>query len=154
MPMARCISRALMTCCLGGATVTACATYRGSSTGELQERLTSFPDPNGAGRRSDVVTAVELGSVPAVSTIESLRQLRPEFFRPVRSALDQLGATAINPVVYVDDVYNGALENLETVPKRVVREVRFLRPMQAVERWGPSCPCAAGVILVVTNKER
>ncbi len=154
MPMARCISRVLMTCCLGGVTVTACATYRGSGAGELQERLASFPDPDGVGRRSDVVTAAELGSVPAVSTIESLRQVRPEFFRPVRSALDPHGTAAISPVVYVDDVYNGALENLETVPKRVVREVRFLRPMQAVERWGTSCPCAAGVILVVTNKER
>ncbi|HSQ31711.1 MAG TPA: hypothetical protein VLN49_17760 [Gemmatimonadaceae bacterium] len=114
----------------------------------------SSSDRHGAARRSDVVTATELGSVPAASTIESLRRLRPEFFRPVQSALDPRGAGAINPAVYVDEVYNGGLESLETVPKRAVLEVRFLRPMQAVERWGPSCPCVAGVIQVVTRKER
>ncbi|HTJ24376.1 MAG TPA: hypothetical protein VL383_18380 [Gemmatimonadaceae bacterium] len=151
---ATCTMRVVMTMCLGGATATACATFRGSSAGELRERLMSSPDLNGAARRSDVVTAAELGSIPAASTVESLRRLRPEFFRPVRSALDQHGAAAINPVVYVDDAYNGALESLETVPKDAVVEVRFLRPMQAVERWGPSCPCAAGVIQVVTSRGR
>lgn len=154
MPTTRCAIRLLATICLCGAAPIACATVRGGDTGQLVERLTAAPDAHSTSRKSDVVTASELESFPAASTIESLRRLRPEFFRPVRSALDQHNTAGTNPVVYVDDAYNGGLESLETVPKEAVREVRFLRPMQAVERWGPSCPCVAGVILVVTKKER
>ena len=154
MSTARCAIRLLGTICLCGATPIACATVRGGDTGQLVERLTTAPDARSTSRKSDVVTASELETFPAASTIESLRRLRPEFFRPVRSALDQHNTAGANPVVYVDDAYNGGLESLETVPKDAVREVRFLRPIQAVERWGPGCPCVAGVILVVTKRER
>ena len=151
---ARCSMRFVATICLTGVAPMACATVHGRDTGQLVERLTAAPDAPGMSRKAEVVTASELASSPAASTIESLRRLRAEFFRPVRSALDQHSAAGANPVVYVDDAFNGGLESLETVPKDAVREVRFLRPMQAVERWGPSCPCVAGVILVVTKKER
>jgi hypothetical protein len=154
MPTTRCAMRLLATIWLCGVAPSACATVPGHDTGQLVERLTAGPDPHSTSRRADVVTASELESFPAASTIESLRRLRPEFFRPVRSALDQHNTAGANPVVYVDDAYNGGLESLETVPKAAVREVRFLRPMQAVERWGPSCPCGAGVVLVVTKRER
>ena len=154
MSTARCAIRLLATICLCGVAPIACATVHGGDTGQLVERLTAAPDARSTSRRADVVTANELESFPTASTIESLRRLRPEFFRPVRSSLDQHNTAGANPVVYVDDAYNGGLESLETVPKDAVREVRFLRPIQAVERWGPGCPCVAGVILVVTRRQR
>jgi hypothetical protein len=150
MPTTRLTLKALMTVCLAGATPVACATYRGGGDGALHERLGQVQDPRGTTRRSDVVTAAELQSVADGTTSESLRRLRPEFFRPVQSALDPRDARV--PVVYVDEAQHGGIEMLETVPKDAVQEIRFLRPMQAVERWGPSCPCVAGVIYVVTRK--
>ena len=108
----------------------------------------------GTQRRADVVSGTELRALGAQSATEGLKRLRPEFLRPTLAAMDQSSPADRVPVVYVDGVYIGRLESLDYVPLDAVQEIRFLRPMQGVERWGPGCHCAAGVIHVLTRPER
>jgi hypothetical protein len=117
----------------------------------LRERRIVGNEPPRSGAPSDVLTASEL-MVGGVMTVgDGVRRLRPEFVRPAFVPGSLTGA-AISPTVYINGGYGGGIEILDRVLLEEVEDIRFIRASQARGWWGPSCPCAAGVIHVRTKR--
>jgi len=101
--------------------------------------------------RSDLLTATELREVRPLTTLDGVRRLRPEFIRPT-VVLNGNEPAAVMPSVFLNGVYAGGLDVLETIPLDAVEEIRFLRPSRAYDRWGFSCRCSGGAIQVTTKR--
>jgi hypothetical protein len=97
-------------------------------------------------RRATSLTATDLQAVKAMTTLDAVRQLRPDFLR-VSSRADR-NATA--PAVYVNGMLAGGLLWLESIQLAEVREITFFHPMEARFRFGPTCPCDGGIVAVQT----
>ena len=112
--------RAVAACVL----VTACATAPVSAG--PRSRLTE------ARPSSATLTAADFERVPDASTaLEAVRQLRPLFLRP-RPA----GFVARNqaPVlaVYINDMYAGNVDVLQTIPTNTIQSMRYLQRTEAM----------------------
>jgi hypothetical protein len=116
-----------------------------------------------AALRSD---AFETGLPPRNASVKTLG--RPEFAafegRPLAEALAHLRPDwlRVNPgvrvsgereraVVYVNDVASGDLTKLQLIASEQVSEARLLSASEAWVRYGPSCRCPAGAIVVRTR---
>jgi len=83
------------------------------------------------------------------SALDAIRRLRPEFFFPqTRSAPNPHPSIAL----YLDNVYDGDVSGLASIPLDAIFEVDFLRPMEAMTRFGTRCRCEGGAIVVKTMK--
>ena len=109
--------------------------------------------PLEAQRRSDVITAEDIHEArPAVGTAyDDVQTLRPQWLRPRDLRLtgrpdDPLERTTVR--VYLDEVDQGEVTYLKTIPAEWVEELRFLSANAAASRFGPS----AGPGIVVTLK--
>lgn len=128
-----------------------CVTAPASQSALLRQQGTAVSEPPRSGAPSDVLTASELVA-PGVMTVgEGVRRLRPEFVRPAIVPGDLTGA-AVLPSVYINGGYAGSLDVLDRILLEEVEDIRFIRAWQARGWWGPSCPCAAGVIHVRTRR--
>jgi hypothetical protein len=115
--------------------------------------LTLEPDPTlevnrpTVGRRA-ILTRVDLASVRGpVSTLEAVRRLRPEFLYPSERAV---GRTTSDMSLYVNDVYEGEVWQLNAVPLYLILEITFLHPTEATARFGMRCRCSGGALSVRT----
>ena len=115
--------------------------------------LTLQPDPTlevnrpMVGRRA-ILTRADLASVQGpISTLEAVRRLRPEFLYPSERAV---GHTTSEMSLYVNDVYEGELWQLNSVPLYLIREITFLHPTEATARFGIRCRCSGGALSVRT----
>jgi hypothetical protein len=125
----------------------ACAASRGESS--------SLPDSR-ADARSEVadgssLTGTQLALAGTDDTEEALLRLRPEYFRGSPRVSN---ARELEIAVFVDDVYNGGVRALATVPVRVIRRIDFIHPTAARLRFGPNCRCESGAIVVATRAGR
>ena len=121
-------------------------------TSELSlERAAPSNEPARYGRPSDVLTAAELSQARALSTADGVRQLRPTFLQATRTIAGG-SIVAVAPAVFMNGAYIGGVDALETVTLGAVDEIRFIRPVQAHDFWGSSCPCNGGVIHVRTKR--
>ena len=131
---------------LGVLFVVACTSATPSSS------LTLAPDPSldvnrPMVRRSAILTRADLASVRnPISTLEAVRLLRPEFLHPSERAVGR--ETTVR--LYVNDVYEGDVWQLNLLPLPVIREITFLHPTQATTRFGVRCRCPGGVVSVRT----
>jgi len=99
------------------------------------------------GRRA-ILTRADLASVrKPISTLEAVRLLRPEFLYPSERAV---GRTTSEMSLYVNDVYEGELWQLNSVPLYLIREITFLHPTEATARFGIRCRCSGGALSVRT----
>lgn len=91
----------------------------------------------------DVISEEELRGVSATSVYTAIQQLRPAMLRQrgVRS-----GSGEVAPVVYLDGQQYGGLRELANLSLTGVREVRYLSPADATQRFGTNH--TAGAILV------
>jgi hypothetical protein len=110
------------------------------------------PAATGAGRAvpdRSVVGAAELAATGATDLLTALRQVRPEFLlgRGVSSLHDN---TPDYPVVYLDGVEIGTIDQLSSITTTNVREVRRLSAQEAMVRTGTNKP--GGALLVVTKR--
>jgi len=104
-------------------------------------------------RRSDVITAEEIARVigKGRTAYDAVRSLRPRWLRS-RDLVLQGGNT--DPItsegahVYLNDVDQGDVDYLRTIPAELVAELRWLSANQAAARFGP----ANGPGIVVTLK--
>ncbi len=80
-----------------------------------------------SGSRSDVLTATELASRTG-SAMDAIRALRPRFVRS--------GPSGTAPVVYLNGVRLETAQLLNALRASDVAEVRFLRGIDAVTRYG------------------
>jgi len=128
-----------------------CVTAPASQSTLLRQQGTAVSEPPRSGAPSDVLTASEL-LAPGVMTVgDGVRRLRPEFVRPAIVPGNPTGAT-VSPSVYINGGYVGGLDVLDRILLEEVEDIRFIRAWQARGWWGPSCPCAAGVIHVRTRR--
>lgn len=94
------------------------------------------------------LTRGDLATTSASTTIEAIEQLRPEFLlgRERTPTLDRERIT-----VYLNDTFQGDISLLNTIPLREIREMTLLRHTEALFRFGVTCRCPGGVILVNTR---
>jgi hypothetical protein len=96
-----------------------------------------------------ILTGTDLAATNAETVVEAIARLRPEFLlghaRP-----PALGRAQI--ALYVNDAYEGDISLLNTIPLSEIREVSLLQPTEALSRFGVTCRCPGGVILVNTRR--
>jgi hypothetical protein len=95
------------------------------------------------------LTQTDLAATNAETIVEAIARLRPEFLlghaRP-----PALGRAQI--ALYVDDHYEGDISLLNTIPLSEVREVNLLKPTEGLFKFGLTCRCDGGAILVSTRR--
>jgi hypothetical protein len=105
-----------------------------------------------AALRSNHISAVELQNTNAVSTLDAVRRLHPEFLRSSARAAGP--SESAGPSVYVGTTYAGDVSWLASIPLVEVRDISFLHPVEARMKLGANCACAGGVIVVQTETHR
>ena len=87
-------------------------------------------------RDPNVITAEELAGRPTLNARQAIEQLRPQFLRT--RGTTTLGNAAAGDViwVYVDGTRMGDLSVLNNITVPEIREIRYLSPSEATNRWG------------------
>jgi hypothetical protein len=125
-----------------------CASIAQTTTTDPSASRTRFD--RAAPDRRQTLTATDL-SRQTGSALDAIQRLRPEFFVPqVRSATNARPQIAL----YLDDVYDGDVSGLMTIPLDAINEVEFVRPVDALIRFGARCRCEGGAIVVRTRNTR
>jgi hypothetical protein len=94
----------------------------------------------GAGARPrrdpNVITGEELASRSTLNARQAIEQLRPQFLRT--RGTTTLGNASVGDViwVYVDGTRMGDLSVLNNITVPEIREIRYLSPSEATNRWG------------------
>jgi len=95
------------------------------------------------------ITRAELDSIDATTLVNAIERLRPTWLRePTGDPLHR----ETGPSVYVDDTFAGALDELRLIPLDRVAGIQFLAGSSGFDRFGHSCRCDGGVILVITRR--
>ena len=121
----------------------------GCASPSAQLSVTPSPEREGTRGRSSYISAAELQSVEALTTLEAVRKLHPEFLRASPRA--SAAAEPTGPSVYVNRTYVGDISWLSTIPIVEIRDIAFLQPAEARIRFGATCQCAGGVVVVQTD---
>jgi hypothetical protein len=103
--------------------------------GEPQTTTVSAPVPR---QRKDpnVITEAELTSRPTLTARQAIEQLRPQFLRTRGTTTLGNAQTADVIWVYVDGTRMGTLEVLNNIGVHEIREIRYLSPSEATNRYG------------------
>ena len=102
----------------------------------------------------DVITTDQIAKSKATNAYDVIATISPKMFIAHGAATtrgDQPstpGRQALPVVVYIDNVKVGPVDELKTLGKVDVREIRYLSPRVATDRWGQNH--AGGVIFVTT----
>jgi hypothetical protein len=95
----------------------------------------------------DLLTSAELSTVPHLSNAyDAVARLRPAFLIARDTRTPTRSSRRVGPAVFVDGTFNGGIEVLRTIPRLAISDVRLVRSLDAVHRYGQDYP--AGVILV------
>lgn len=125
---------------LAGVWLAACASG-GAAAGARQ----AVRDPN-------VITEAELANENSPNVYDAILHLRPSMLRPRLSNAtssinaDVTGSGAYTLHVYLGNNLLGTVDDLRSVPVVTVKEIRYLNPSQAMQRFGSTDP--GGVILL------
>ena len=134
-------------------TMTACSAHRAppreEPTLEGMVETTWKASRGGVARSSHVVRGVELNATPVNSLYEALQRTRPEILRP-RVARGVPPGYRLPPV-YLNGFLAGGVETLNTIPLRVVAEVRYIGEIEARTQFPGPHP--VGAILVTTRRD-
>lgn len=102
---------------------------------------------SGSARTGDVLTAAELSLARGlVTAYDAVVRLRPGFLNPRDARMATVAGRGLLPAVFVDGAYSGGVDVLRVFPASEVAEMRYVRPIEAMHRYGPDY--RAGVILV------
>ena len=102
----------------------------------------------------DLITEDQIVRSKATNAYDLIATISPKMFVAHGAATtrgDQPptpGRQALPVVVYVDNVKVGPIDELKTLGKVDVKEIRYLSPRVATDRWGQGHP--GGVIYVTT----
>src|SRR5690606_22943403 len=83
-------------------------------------------------RPSHTITAEDLAVSPRTNLLDYVRSERPMWMHMRGPDTHEKGVS-----VFLNGVRLGGVEELETLPTRIVREVRHYRGSEAVLRYGP-----------------
>lgn len=117
----------------------ACAGGSSGSSG------TTAPRPQRGAANFISNAEIEAAGVDANSAYDLVERLRPTMLR-ARNLTAGSGVQNFAPVVYVEDVRLGDIDQLRTVMRATVYEIRFINATDATTRWGTGH--SAGVIQV------
>ena len=99
------------------------------------------------------LTADEIAEVAALTAYEAVEYARPQWLRPrsLRAGTTPVmgGGDRTGPVVYVDGVRVGAIDELRRLRADTVAEMEYLSPSDATNRFGTNHD--TGAILVTTR---
>ena len=104
----------------------------------------TYRDPN-------VITAAELANENSPNVYDAIQHLRPEMLRPhLANASSSISSPQDYTVhVYMDSNRLGGISDLRTIPVATVKEIRYLNPAQAMQRFGSGNP---GGVIVLTSR--
>lgn len=123
---------------IGAALAGAAGCASSGTAGQAGEPQTSTVSSPGTRQRKDpnVITEAELASRSALTARQVIEQLRPQFLR-VRGTTT-LGNAQTGDViwVYFDGTRMGTLEVLNNIGAHEIREIRYLNPSEATNRYG------------------
>ena len=88
----------------------------------------------------------QIAAVAPITAYDAVARLRP-------SALNYFGGRSFEPSVYIDGLRLGGLDQLQRLPALDLVEIRFLTPIEASARFGPS-QRNGGAILLYTRLGR
>lgn len=104
---------------------------------------------------ANVITLSELQHANASNAYDAIQQIRPSMLRPRLAAESSSISAAQRHAddyavhVYLDDNRLGDITSLRGVPLSTIREIRYLDPARAMQRFGSGNP--GGVILLVSR---
>ena len=130
--------RTVLAVTLAASLAAGCATSRSS---------TPVGDP-------DIITADQIARSKATNAYDLIATIRPQMFTahgaPTTRGQQPVtpGRQALPVVVYIDNVKVGFAPELKALGALDVREIRYLSPRVATDRWGENH--AGGVIYVTT----
>jgi hypothetical protein len=104
--------------------------------GEPQTSVVSAPGTRPQRKDPNVITEAELSSRSALTARQVIEQLRPQFLR-VRGTTTLGNAQTSDVIwVYFDGTRMGTLEVLNNIGAHEIREIRYLNPSEATNRYG------------------
>lgn len=104
----------------------------------------------------DVITTDQIVRSKATNAYDVIATLRPQMLTAHGAPTTRgqqpstAGRQALPVVVYIDNVKVGPVDELKALGKLDVREIRYLSPRVATDRWGENH--AGGVIFVTTSQ--
>ncbi|MFN2567279.1 MAG: hypothetical protein ABR499_19965 [Gemmatimonadaceae bacterium] len=115
--------------------VAACASS-GATAQAGEPQTAAAPTPNRPRRDPNVITTEELAARPTLTARQVIEQLRPQFLRT--RGTTTLGNAATQDViwVYLDGTRMGTVEVLNNIGAHEIREIRYLNPSEATNRYG------------------
>ncbi|HEU4988309.1 MAG TPA: TonB-dependent receptor plug domain-containing protein [Gemmatimonadaceae bacterium] len=109
------------------------------------------PTSGGMARDPNVITAAELANENSPSVYDAIQHLRPEMLRPrlanSSSSINSPGDYAVK--VYLDGQQVGTISDLRSISTSTIKEIRYLSPAQAQQRFGSGVP---GGAIVLTSR--
>ena len=102
----------------------------------------------------DLITMDQIARSKATNAYDVIATIRPQMFTAHGAPTTRgqqpptPGRQALPVVVYIDNVKVGPIDELKALGKLDVREIRYLSPRAATDRWGENH--AGGVIYVTT----
>jgi hypothetical protein len=114
-----------------------CASSGSSSqAGEPQTTAVSSAGTTRPRKDPNVITGEELASRSTLTARQAIEQLRPQFLR-VRGTTTLGNAQTSDVIwVYFDGTRMGTLEVLNNIGAHEIREIRYLNPSEATNRYG------------------
>jgi type IV pilus biogenesis protein CpaD/CtpE len=123
---------------VGAALAGAAGCASSGTAGQPAEPQTSaVPSPQTRQRKDpNVITEAELASRSTLTARQVIEQLRPQFLR-VRGTTTLGNAQTADVIwVYFDGTRMGTVEVLNNIGAHEIREIRYLNPSEATNRYG------------------
>ena len=102
----------------------------------------------GSGGSSSVITAEEIEPLTVTTAYEVVQRLRPQWLNR-RSTPTMANPDGAEPVVYLDGMRAGDLDELRRIRAERVTRMEYMRPSDATSRFGTNH--TGGAILVTTR---
>ncbi len=123
---------------IGGALAGAAGCASSGTAGQAGDPQTSAVSSPAPRQRKDpnVITEAELASRSTLTARQAIEQLRPQFLR-VRGTTTLGNAQTADVIwVYFDGTRMGTVEVLNNIGVHEIREIRYLNPSEATNRYG------------------
>ncbi|MEQ9568710.1 MAG: hypothetical protein RLN75_00850 [Longimicrobiales bacterium] len=102
----------------------------------------------GSSRSSSELLADEIAQLQVVNAFQAVERARPQWLN-ARASPTPTNPDGAQPVVYIDGIRAGGLEELRRVRVQVVRRIEYIRASDATTQFGTNH--GGGAILVTTR---
>lgn len=102
----------------------------------------------GSSRSPSVLLADEIAGLQVVNAFQAVERARPQWLN-ARASPTPTNPDGAQPVVYIDGIRAGGLEELRRIRVQVVRRIEYVRASDATTQFGTNH--GGGAILVTTR---